>query len=166
MLADNAAPMLAAWDSESSASGEPSRGTRTVRTEDSGAAGPGTVARTMSMGLGMVCSTLSVTLPSTQRAIPPLPWVDMTTNAVGSVLAWVTMASAGVPRNTDTETLWPSASNRSRIGARPASARCCAPDTIWSMTRWELVPSIPGGRMSKACTSSMGTASDLATSWA
>ena len=113
MLADNAAPMLAAWDSDSSASAEPSRGTRTVRTEDSGDAGPVTVARTMSMGLRMVCSTLSVTLPSTQRAMPPLPWVDITTNAVGSVLAWVTMASAGVPRNIDTETLWPSASNRS-----------------------------------------------------
>ena len=79
--------MLTAWGIASSERAEPSRGTTTVFSDVPGDAGPVTVARTISMGLGTVCRTLSVTLPMTHREMPPRPWVHMTTSAPGSVPA-------------------------------------------------------------------------------
>ena len=90
--------MLTAWGMASSERAEPSRGTTTVLRDEPGEAGPVTVARTMSMGLGTVCNTLSVTLPMTHREMPPRPWVHMTTSAPGSVPAWATITSAAGPR--------------------------------------------------------------------
>ena len=103
-------------------------------------------------------------LPSTHLAMPPRPCVDITTSAVESALAWAAMASAGVPRCTTVDTECPAASRRSRTADRLFSARCWVPDTIWSITARDCVPSMAGGRMSKDCSSSMGTDSDFATS--
>ena len=97
MRAERAAATLMAWGRASSDRAEPSRGTTTDRREACGAAGPVTAARTMSIGLGIVCSTLSVTLPITQREMPPRPWVHITTNASGSAPAWARWYRGGAP---------------------------------------------------------------------